>query len=67
MSISPNETRLQGRIDVPLPPDATAQPHQGAIFLSEQELLNSQPLLDANAADRLVPQALRRRPMGFLN
>jgi putative membrane protein len=66
MSISPNETRLQGRIDVPLPPDATAQPHQGAIFLSEQELLNSQPLLDANAADRLVPQALRRRPMGFL-
>lgn len=56
----------QGRVDLPLPAEEPALPHQGAIRLSESELAHSQPYQDplSSATEDLVPRALQRRQRG---
>lgn len=68
MSTTEEQPQLQGRVDLPLPVEEPALPHQGAILLSESELAHSQPYEDplASAAEDLVPRALQRRRFGAL-
>ncbi|MBP8772848.1 MAG: TIGR01620 family protein [Aeromonadaceae bacterium] len=68
MSTTEEQPQPQGRVDLPLPAEEPALPHQGAIRLSESELAHSQPYQDplASAADDLVPRALQRRRFGAL-